>query len=112
MAWIILAIGVLQIGAYAYYYSQSLLRIPGGPAALILSPALGILATYGFYFFILYAAGTIVDKVILSSLQEKQQIPAAPSYPQQYPLYQLNQQQPQYPPYQPNPQQPYNPPRA
>jgi hypothetical protein len=108
MAWIVLAFGILQIVFQIYYQSQ--IRIPVEPA-LLLSTAVGILATYGFYFFILYAAGTVIDLVV-RSLQEKQQIPPEPSYPAQYPLYQMKQQQPQYPPYQPNPQQPYNPPRA
>lgn len=109
MAWIVLAIGILQIVFSIYYEIQ--LNAPGEPALLFLSSALGILATYGFYFFILYAAGTIID-LVSRSLQEKPQILPEPSYPQQYPLYQLNPPQPQNPPHQPNPQQPYNPPRA
>ena len=72
MAWIILALGILQIVSLAYYYSQ--ISLPGKPG-LLLSSALAILAYSGFYFFILYAAGTIVDQVMRRALQERQPIP-------------------------------------
>ena len=64
-AWIVLALGILHIATYLYYlreqYNQpGRLLVPGG-FSLILTSILSILPSIVFYFFILYAAGTIVD---------------------------------------------------
>lgn len=93
-AWVVLALGILQIAANLYYDIQ---RLPGEPALLLIS-VLSTLTYIVIYFFILYAVGTIVDQVILRSLQERQQTPPRPSYSPQPPPYQQNPQQPYFPP--------------
>jgi hypothetical protein len=64
-AWVVLALGILHVGTYIYYlmeqYNQAGRVLVPGELTLILTSVLSILPSIVFYFFILYAAGTIVD---------------------------------------------------
>ena len=60
-AGIVLALGIAHIiSILNYYYELSHTLIPGQPLP-ILTSVLSVLPSLVFYFFILYAAGTIVD---------------------------------------------------
>jgi hypothetical protein len=74
-AWIVLAIGLVEIAFNVYNVSQQFGY--GSPAfqptifrQLIIS-AIGLLPSILFYFFMLYAAGALVDHVVAATEEEE-----------------------------------------
>jgi hypothetical protein len=73
-AWIILAIGLLHIGFYVFNLFQQY-RYGGYPLppialGVVITSLLGELPSILFYFFILYAAGTLVNHVVAGIEEE------------------------------------------
>jgi hypothetical protein len=65
-AWIILVIGLVEIVFNIYNYARSFAGQPFTPVELIqlLGYSLAVLPSILFYFFILYAAGAVVNHVV------------------------------------------------
>ena len=69
-AWIILAIGLLEIALNVYNvtrqfgYGSSLVNVTPGVLAQIAGYGIAVLPSILFYFFILYAAGVLVDYTV------------------------------------------------
>jgi hypothetical protein len=73
-AWIILAIGLVHIGFYAYTLFQQY-RYGGYPLqpialGVVITSLLGALPSILFYFFILYAAGALVNRFVTGSEED------------------------------------------
>ena len=70
-AWIVLAIGLVHIGFYAYtlfqQYSYGGRPLPPIALGVVITTLLGLLPSILFYFFILYAAGALVNHFITAS---------------------------------------------
>ena len=74
-AWIVLAIGLVHIGFYAFtlFQQYSYLGRPLPPLTLgvVITTILSGLSSILFYFFILYAAGALVNHVVADSEMER-----------------------------------------
>jgi len=75
-AWIILAIGLLEIALNIYNvsrqfgYGSSIVNVTSGLIAQIVGYGIAVLPSILFYFFILYAAGALVDHVVAATEEE------------------------------------------
>jgi hypothetical protein len=73
-AWIVLAIGLVEIALNIYNVSRQFgygsPSVPPGFLAQIVGYGIAVLPSILFYFFILYAAGTLVDHVVAYTEEE------------------------------------------
>jgi len=73
-AWIILAIGLLEIALNIYNISRQFgygsPTLPPGYLAQIVGYGIAVLPSILFYFFVLYAAGALVDHVVAGTEEE------------------------------------------
>lgn len=73
-AWIVLAIGLVHVGFYTFTLFQQY-RYAGNPLpplalGVVITSLLGVLPSILFYFFILYAAGVLVNHVVADGENE------------------------------------------
>ena len=73
-AWFIIVIGLVEIALNIYNVSRQLgygsPNLPPGYLAQIIGYSIAVLPPILFYFFILYAAGTLVDHVVADTGEE------------------------------------------
>jgi hypothetical protein len=74
VAWIILAIGLVEIALNIYNVSRQFgdgsPTLPPGFLTQLVAYGIAVLPSILFYFFILYAAGTLVDHVVAGTEEE------------------------------------------